>query len=322
MTLVPQHESYTPQMRLWDLITDNSALLMAISRFGIPLGFGNATVQEVCRKNNVHCDTLLAIANYLSRRPFATENLSLSVLMDYLRGSHTYFLEFLLPQIRRKLIEAVNYGNSDNEVSMLLLKFFDEYVEEIRSHMTYENDNVFPYIEALLRGDAAEGERPDGLFTDRHDDVALKLQELMDIMVRYYPRRNSDIINSALSDIINCERQILEHCTIEDLMFEPAVREIERRIGGKQASRRKGSGKDPEPAAETLSQREKEIIRLVACGLSNKEIADKLFLSVHTVTTHRRNISAKLDIHSPAALTIYAVINHIVSIDDVKELAN
>lgn len=313
--------AYGPDQRLWDLITDNGALLMAISRFGIPLGFGNSTVEEVCRKNNVHCDTFLAVANYLSRKPFAAQNLSLSALMDYLRGSHTYFLEFLLPQIRRKLIEAVNYGNSDNEVSMLLLKFFDEYVEEIRSHMTYENEHVFPYIQALLLHKSDEGKLPDGLFTDRHDDVALKLQELMDIMVRYYPRRNSDIINSALSDIIDCEHQILEHCAIEDLMFEPAVKEMELLAGTSQASR-KSAPKEPDRQADQLSAREKEIIRLVACGLSNKEIADRLFLSVHTVTTHRRNISAKLDIHSPAALTIYAVINHHVSIEDIKELAN
>lgn len=75
-----------------------------------------------------------------------------------------------------------------------------------------------------------------------------------------------------------------------------------------------------EPATEqsALSQREKEIIVCVVKGMTNKEIADKLFLSIHTVVTHRRNIAKKLQIHSPAGLTIYAIVNKLVDIQEVK----
>ena len=69
---------------------------------------------------------------------------------------------------------------------------------------------------------------------------------------------------------------------------------------------------------ETLSQREKEIICCVVKGLTNKEIAEQLFISVHTVMTHRRNISKKLQIHSPAGLTIYAIVNKLVELKEVK----
>ena len=69
---------------------------------------------------------------------------------------------------------------------------------------------------------------------------------------------------------------------------------------------------------ENLSQREKEIISLVVKGLTNQEIADKLFLSIHTVITHRRNIARKLEIHSATGLTIYAIVNKIVDIDEIK----
>lgn len=295
---------------------------MAVSRFGIPLGFGNATVEQVCVKNNVHCPTFLAISNYLSGRPFDTTSISLTTLMDYLKGSHSYFLDFLLPSIRRKLIEAVNYGNSDTEVSMLLLRFFDEYVEEIKNHMTYENEKVFRYISSLLDGPNSGKEIPEGLFTDRHDDVARKLNELKGIIVRYYPQRNSDLINSALCDIINCEREILEHCGIEDRLFEPAVEEIEKRLGNRRPVAPEIKNDPGDKNVGSLSDREKEIIKLVACGLANKEIADKLFISVNTVTTHRRNLSAKLNIHSTAALTIFAVMNHIVDLDDIRNLTN
>lgn len=73
-----------------------------------------------------------------------------------------------------------------------------------------------------------------------------------------------------------------------------------------------------ESEQETLSSREKEIVGCVAKGMTNKEIADALFLSTHTVITHRRNITRKLQIHSPAGLTIYAIVNKLVELQDIK----
>lgn len=73
-----------------------------------------------------------------------------------------------------------------------------------------------------------------------------------------------------------------------------------------------------ELTADTLSQREREIVVCVVKGLTNKEIAEQLFLSVHTVITHRRNIARKLEIHSAAGLTIYAIVNKLVDISEVK----
>lgn len=69
---------------------------------------------------------------------------------------------------------------------------------------------------------------------------------------------------------------------------------------------------------ETLSTREKEIISHVVKGFTNQEIADKLFLSIHTVMTHRRNIARKLQIHSATGLTIYAIVNKIVDLSEIK----
>lgn len=76
---------------------------------------------------------------------------------------------------------------------------------------------------------------------------------------------------------------------------------------------------DPQ-TRDTLSQREKEIVVGVVKGMTNKEIADDLFLSVHTVITHRRNISRKLQIHSVSGLTIYAIVNKLVRLEDIKNM--
>ena len=69
---------------------------------------------------------------------------------------------------------------------------------------------------------------------------------------------------------------------------------------------------------ESLSDRERDVIVALVQGMSNKEIADHLFISVNTVITHRRNIARKLQIHSPAGLTIYAIVNNLVDISSVK----
>ena len=69
---------------------------------------------------------------------------------------------------------------------------------------------------------------------------------------------------------------------------------------------------------EALSERERDVIIGVVQGLQNKEIADRLYISVNTVITHRRNIARKLQIHSPAGLTIYAIVNGLVDISSVK----
>ena len=75
---------------------------------------------------------------------------------------------------------------------------------------------------------------------------------------------------------------------------------------------------DADGEQEALSQREKEIICCVVRGMTNKETAEKLFLSIHTVITHRRNIARKLQIHSPAGLTIYAIVNKLVELSEIK----
>lgn len=71
---------------------------------------------------------------------------------------------------------------------------------------------------------------------------------------------------------------------------------------------------------DALSQREKEVLTLVVKGMTNKEIAQELFLSAHTVISHRRNIARKLEVHSTAGLTIYAIVNKLVTLDEVKSV--
>lgn len=69
-----------------------------------------------------------------------------------------------------------------------------------------------------------------------------------------------------------------------------------------------------------LSKRETEILKLLVKGKSNKEIANELFISIHTVISHRKNITKKLGIKSTAAMAIYAVANNLIDINDNIDL--
>jgi DNA-binding NarL/FixJ family response regulator len=80
-------------------------------------------------------------------------------------------------------------------------------------------------------------------------------------------------------------------------------------------------GKENNSEAENdqaISKRETEILRNLALGLTNQEVADKLFLSVHTVMTHRKKITRKLGIKTISGLTVYALMNNLVDIREVE----
>lgn len=302
-----------------ELIRDNSLLLMVMSRFGISLGFGNKTVKEVCERQGVHLHTFLAVANFVSQKDYDIRSLALAPLVEYLKQAHTYFLDYNLPAIRRRLIEAIDCSGAD-DVAFLILRFYDEYVTEVRRHMEYENSTVFAYVGRLLQGIPDE-RYTISTFAEKHDHIEDKLKELKDIIVRYYPQKANDLLNSVLFDIINCEADLTQHRRVEDQLFVPVVRHLEEELSIRGTALPVRSQEDEEETTnrlDTLSEREKEIVHCVAMGMTNKEIADTLCLSINTVTTHRRNITGKLQIHTPNGLTIYALVNNLVTLDEIK----
>ena len=303
-----------------DLVKDNSALILVMGRFGISLGFGDKSVREVCRMHHVNENTFLEVVNFVSSKDYNYESVSLPSLIGYLKQAHEYYLDFNLPNIRRKLIEAIDCSGTD-ELAMLILKFYDEYVTEVRKHMEYENDVVFSYVEQLSQGFLNRNFTISN-FAGKHTPIGYKLKELKDIIIRYYPEKNNYQLNQVLLEIILSEQDLTSHCMIEDKLFVPAVKLIEQQLkkSGQIQYTDETDGENIEKdKLEVLSEREKDIIICVAKGMNNKEIADYLYLSVHTVTTHRRNISNKLQIHTTAGLIIYAIANKLVNIEEIQK---
>ena len=308
---------YQSSNKMREIVRNNSALILVMGRFGISLGFGDKTVSEVCRAHRVDEATFLEVANFVTGLEYHYESISLPSLVGYLKEAHDYFLKFHLPNIRRKLIEALDCSES-NDIAMLIIRFYDEYVTEVRKHMEYENEVVFTYVDQLSQGllnrcfSISE-------FSGKHAPIGYKLKELKDIIIRYYPEKNNYLLNAVLLDIIHCEQDLSSHCRVEDRLFVPAVKLVEQQLreNGSLLYVDDSAIQVPDKVQEVLSDREKDVIVCVTKGMSNKEIADALFLSVHTVTTHRRNIAQKLQIHTTAGLIIYAIANKLVNIEDI-----
>ena len=282
----------------------DNRVLQLVQRFGIPFGVGDKSIETICQENGVDCTTLLAVVNFAINGEYQyTPKIDITTLRQYLENAHIYFMDFQLPRIRQLLLEAINLAGADNKVPLLIVRFYDEYVEEIRAHIQHENECAFEHHAT----------------DDRH--IAAKAIELKNLIIKYYPHNDKQnqqnqeqnrLLYAVLHDIYHFENELALHCAIEDEILLPALAKNDQTIKTHQL--------DIPNETEELSVRETEVLVHIVKGLSNKEIADALCLSAHTVMSHRKNIVRKLNIHSIAGLTIYAIVNGIVTLDNFEIL--
>lgn len=310
---------YEADDKLISLIKDNYNVLQSLGSFGINLGFGDKTVREVCEMQNVDTYTFLAIVNhaingYKSFDDFS--RISIPTLMHYLHASHEYYLGFQLPFIRKELVDALD--ENDN-LARLILKLYDEYADEINKHMKYEEKFLFPYVESLQNGTPIKDYDIE-TFSKHHGQTDQKLRELKNIIIKYLPSDglHNNQLSATLCDIYSNEEWLAKHSEVEEKIMVPAIRELERKSKQSDVSAKISNMISKNVNNETLSEREKDVIISLVQGMTNKEIADHLCIAPNTVITHRRNIAKKLQIHTPAGLTIYAIVTNLVDISSVQ----
>lgn len=270
--------------------------IQIISRFGLETGVGEQSIEEACTAHGVHTPTFLAVVNYkVFQQRAIPEDIDLHTLQCYLHNAHTYFLDFRLPRLRRELIEAIIPVDPSTKIPMLILRCYDEFAEEIRTHIEHEDEGLYD-----------EHVHDDGRITD-------KLTEIKNLIIKYYPGGAAQYeLISVMSDLWHTEQDFADHCAIEDDFLRPALKMHKKRV----ESQKSKAGSPP--GGDALSDREREVLIQVVKGLSNKEIADTLCISMHTVITHRKHITRKLNIHSTAGLTIYAIVNRLIDINSLE----
>jgi DNA-binding CsgD family transcriptional regulator len=304
-------KTITPETKMVDLLRSNLNLLFVLNQFSIPMGFGEKTIQEVCTKSQVDVQSFLILLQFHGNPETPDmqklNNLKPDIILSYLKKSHNYFLGYRLPAIRDQFATALQEGATRDTI----LSYFDEYKNEVRDHMGYENDVFFPYVQNLI--DKVEQKNYSVKnYESRHNNIEEKLDDLINLLIKYLPAQGDTfMLADILEDLRHCNRDLNLHTLLEDEVLVPKIKRLEKNVRTEESK--------PVQETEDLSEREKDIVRSVAKGLSNKEIADKHFISIHTVITHRRNISRKLAIHSSAGLTVYAILNKLVDIEDLRQ---
>ncbi|MDR0686991.1 MAG: hemerythrin domain-containing protein [Dysgonamonadaceae bacterium] len=217
---------YKPNGSMSVLISENCYALPVLTRFGIALGFGDKSVLEVCRDNCVDVDTFIAVISLTERggnqREVSGRRVSIESLIDYLYNSHHFFLQFRLPEMRRKLVAALNDGEDD--LNLAVIGYFDNFVSTLKKHTQNEDRKLFPYVRALL-----QGEKPDKqtiVLGKQHERIQSSLTEFKNVLIKYYPSKKANEINSFLFDVFNCERDLASHNAVEELLFKPAIEEM------------------------------------------------------------------------------------------------
>lgn len=338
-------------MKMTDVIHLNHLLITVVNRFGISMGFGDKTIREICEQHQIDIDFFLQIVNsfhdenYFPRLQFL--NFPIARFIEYLRRAHSDYLYRNIPAIENLLEKLANSYQGEQAHITFLQKFFTEYKNELVIHISREEQRVFPYVIDLelaytkLEIDENLHNRiiqySIGDYFDEHNNVEEKLYDLKNILIKYFPNGGDMHLKEELVHrLFSLEKDLNRHSLMEDKVLVPKVAMIERELQlvyqarmANHVSVKEQETKDirsqlkekfadlGEPEQSDLSKREKEIIRQVALGLTSKEIADKLFISMHTVLTHRKNINRKLGIKTVSGITVYAILNALVSPDEI-----
>jgi len=309
---------YEADDKMISIIHDDYGILPMLSAFGISMGFGDKTVREVCERQGVDTFTFMTVVNYSINGHIDSdtiERLSVPTLMHYLKASHAYYVDFELPFIRKELEESLDKNDS---LATLIMRLYDNYAHSVKAHMQYEEKTMFPFVENLINGNVGNKAFLEP-FSKHHHQTDMKLKELKNIIIKYLPSDglSNNRLMHTLYDIYNSERWLYQHVEMEENIFIPAIRFLEEECKQTDVTQ-KISNMIGASDQETLSDREKDVVIGVVQGMANKEIADHLCIATNTVITHRRNIAKKLQIHTPAGLTIYAIVNNLVDISKVK----
>lgn len=269
---------FTGRMKMADMIASNYDLILMLPRFGIPLGFGEKTVKEVCRDNNVDDHFFLTVCNIYTFDDFRPDDEELSridnrLVAEHLRASHRYYLEERLPHLQQHLDHITENAGHSGEI---LRKYYADYCREVREHVRREEKNLGQMME--------EGAQVTEHYLKSHDNIRDKLNDLTQIIYKYLPgERLNEEMMELVFDILQLSRDLEKHAMIEELLLVPQE-------------------------DYNLSDREMEVLELVAQGLSSKEISSRLNIAVNTVNTHRKSITRKTGIKSVAGLAVYAML--------------
>jgi len=222
-------QEFTKNDKMVHVVQCNHNLLPVIHRFGIRLGFGNKTVEELCKIYQVNTDFFLAIVNTFHNKNYFPEAQLLSfspeLIVDYLKKTHSYYIGFSLPQIEDLIHRLLLSTPQQNSEMKMIETFYLAYKRKLLEHIREEEETVFPYVEMLVH-------RPEELldrdfdinFEKEHEHVDFELDDLKNLILKYLvPEYDELVCNKLMEEIYRFEKDIHDHSRMEDAILIPQV---------------------------------------------------------------------------------------------------
>lgn len=225
-------KKYTIEMSVSDLIDIDYSLIQVISRMGLDLKHAGLPVSEACRMCGIDPDTFILICNVYSfpdHQPSAAELAKGSIkdIIGYLHNSHLYYMGQALRVLENSFDKLV--APFDEKQKKVVLKFFNDYKDELDKHFAYEEEVVFPYIEALRRDGVKASEYSIEQFEEHHENVEEKLEDLKNIVMKYLPGDCSNELKiMVLLSIYHLHDDLRRHTYVENNILVPIVSVFER----------------------------------------------------------------------------------------------
>jgi len=279
---------------LADLLAEHNELIPVLNRFGIRLGVGDKTLHDLCEELDLNSDFILTVLNvYLDETYIPDASLALfdvESIADYFHQTVENYMHDLVPNIEKHLHAFIAISGPDNPELIMLRDIFMEFKERMTNHFRK---------------------------MDSHDDFPdALLHDLKNILIKHLSADyNQNLCHAVIFSLHSLEKDLEAHNRLRDRVLRPKISELDS-SGIEQLQQaishdhaRPHGGDDPQ-----LTNRETEILQLIVQGLLNKEIAEKLNISLNTVLTHRKNIMAKTGIKTVSGLTFYSIRNGLISV--------
>ena len=280
------------------VLAQHHILIPIVNRFGIRLGVGDKTIESICKEQDLNIDFILTIMNVYLDETYDLENnlaqLDLEPIAAYFNETIQDYIQSLVPNIEKHLHAFIALSDPKNKELRVLQEVFFQFKEELTQHLEKGLKHTGAYPHELLR-------------------------DIKSILIKHVSGNfNQNLCYAVIFSIGSLESDLIIHNRLRNSILKPKLKQLNSADIGSLQHTISNENHQATPKKSLLTRRETEILKHIARGDLNKQIAEKLNISLNTVLTHRKNILSKTGIKTVSGLTLYSISHGLLSPDELK----